>query len=80
MAGLSFTIEYREMLVLLRRAREVAGLTQTQVADACGMSQPFISKVERGEIRIDPVMLVRFAGLYRVQVTDLLPERARSDW
>lgn len=80
MAGLSFTIEYREMLVLLRRAREVAGLTQTQVATACGRSQPFISKVERGEIRIDPLMLVRFAGLYRVQVTDLLPEPARSDW
>ena len=74
MAGLSFTIEYREMLVLLRRAREVVGLTQTQVADAFGMSQPFISKVEIGEIRMDPVMLVRFAGLYRVQVTDLLPE------
>ena len=76
MAGLSFTKDYRDMLVLLKRARERAGLTQTQVARAFGRSQPFLSKVEGGEIRIDPVMLLRFAGLYRVQVTDLLPEPA----
>ena len=79
MAGFSFTNEYRDMLVLLRRARERAGLTQTQVARALGRSQPFLSKVEGGDIRIDPVMLVRFSTLYRVQVTDLLPQPAQPE-
>lgn len=73
MAGLSFGDEYREMLVLLKGARKAAGLTQVQVAQAFGRTQSFISKVEAGEIRIDPIELMRFAELYGVRVTDLLP-------
>lgn len=74
MAGLSFADEYREMLVLLKRARQAAGLTQAQVAESFGRSQSFISKIESGEIRIDPIELVRFAELYGVETTDLLPK------
>lgn len=73
MAGLSFADEYREMLVLLRRARKAAGLTQADVARTFGRSQGFISKIESGEIRIDPIQLRRFAELYGVEVTALLP-------
>ena len=73
MAGLSFADEYREMLVLLKRARKAAGFTQVEVARAFGRTQGFISKIESGEIRIDPIELVRFAELYGVEVTSLLP-------
>lgn len=74
MAGLSFSDEYGEMLVLLRKARKEAGLTQVEAARAFGKTQSFISKIERGEIRIDPIELQRFAKLYRVEVTALLPQ------
>jgi len=72
-AGLSFSDEYGEMLVLLRGARKKAGLTQVEVAQSFGVTQGYISKIERGEIRIDPILLQRFAKLYRVEVTTLLP-------
>lgn len=73
MAGLSFSDEYAEMLVLLRQARKAAGLTQVDVARSFGWTQGAISKMEAGEIRIDPIELQRFATLYGVEVTALLP-------
>ncbi|HEY2294377.1 MAG TPA: helix-turn-helix transcriptional regulator [Thermoanaerobaculia bacterium] len=73
MAGLSFSDEYGEMLVLLRRARKAVGLTQADVARAFKRTQGAISKMEAGEIRIDPIELQRFVELYRVEVTALLP-------
>jgi transcriptional regulator with XRE-family HTH domain len=52
------------MLARLRQARRSAGLTQEEVAKRLGARQAFVSKVERGERRIDPVELARFAALY----------------
>ena len=63
------------MLRLLRAARKAARLTQADVARAFGRTQGAISKMEAGEIRIDPIELQRFAELYGVEVTALLPER-----
>jgi transcriptional regulator with XRE-family HTH domain len=56
--------EYKRLLERLRQARLDAGLTQAQVAEKLGVRQTFISKVELGERRIDPVELRRFAELY----------------
>ncbi len=44
---------------------------------AFGRTQGFISKIESGEIRIDPIELLRFAELYGVEVTVLLPGAER---
>ncbi len=52
------------MLARLRQARRSAGLTQEEVAKRLGARQAFVSKVERGERRIDPVELAQFASLY----------------
>jgi transcriptional regulator with XRE-family HTH domain len=76
-AGLSFSDDYSKMLVLLRAARKTAGLTQVEVARAFGRTQSMISKLESGEVRIDPIELQRFAELYGVEVTALLPEHRR---
>ena len=56
--------EYRSMLVRLRQAREEAGLTQAEAGRCFGRHQAFISKVESGERRIDPVELAHFATVY----------------
>jgi len=74
-AGLSFSPEYAEMLHLLREARKAAGLTQADVGRAFGRTQGAISKMESGEIRLDPIELQRFAELYGVEVGTLLPGR-----
>jgi transcriptional regulator with XRE-family HTH domain len=56
--------EYRFMVARLRQAREEAGLSQREVGRRLGRPQSFVSKVESGERRIDPVELARFAALY----------------
>jgi transcriptional regulator with XRE-family HTH domain len=55
---------YRRLLVRLREAREAAGLSQEKVADLIDERQRFLSKVERGERRIDSVDLKELADLY----------------
>jgi transcriptional regulator with XRE-family HTH domain len=60
------------MLARLREAREAAKLTQVQVAAKLGKPQSYVSKVETGERRIDPVELARFAEIYGRGVAEFL--------
>lgn len=55
-----YSKEYSLFLEQLRNAREEKGLTQTEVAERLGKTQSFVSKVERGERRIDIVELRAF--------------------
>ena len=55
---------YQRLLGRLRQARQDAGLTQAEVGRQIGARQAFVSKVESGERRIDPVELARFAAIY----------------
>lgn len=57
-----YSQEYQRFLELLRETRETKGLTQTQVAEKLGQTQSFISKVERGERRLDIVELRAFCS------------------
>ena len=52
-------------LVKLRRAREEAGLRQSDVARALRKPQSFVSKCESGERRVDFVELLEFVRVYR---------------
>ena len=65
--------EYESLVERLRKAREEAGLTQEAVAEVFGRPQSFLSKVESGERRIDPVELFHFADLYKKPVEWFLP-------
>lgn len=65
--------EYGSLVERLRMAREEAGLTQEEVAGVFGRPQSFLSKVESGERRIDPVELCHFADLYNKPVEWFLP-------
>lgn len=59
-----YTREYAVVLRLVREAREHAGLTQVEVAKRLGQSQSFVSKMERGDRRIDIVQLRAICRLY----------------
>ena len=52
-----YTSEYAAMLELLSELREQAGLTQVELGELLGQSQSFVSKVERGERRLDLIQL-----------------------
>jgi transcriptional regulator with XRE-family HTH domain len=62
-----FSKQYRIFLSLLRTARVEAGLTQADLAKRIGESQSFVSKVERGERRLDVVELRAFCSALNVQ-------------
>lgn len=51
------TLQYRALLKLLVRAREARGVTQVALAERLQMTQSAVSKVERGERRLDAVEL-----------------------
>ena len=69
-----WTKPYREMLRRLKAARVAAGLSQTAVAEDLGWGQSAVSKVERGERRLDPIELQTLARHYKTTVGALLGE------
>lgn len=55
-----FSKDYALFLQHLRETRKAAGFTQEELAERLGQTQSFISKVERGERRLDVVELRAF--------------------
>ncbi len=53
------TAEYRVLVELLREVRKSAGMTQVELAEKLGQTQSFISKCEKGDLRLDVVQLAR---------------------
>lgn len=52
-----YTREYAAVVRLLREAREEAGVTQVELAGRIDETQSYVSKVERGELRLDVIQL-----------------------
>jgi transcriptional regulator with XRE-family HTH domain len=52
-----YTDEYAAVLRLLKTARKKSGVTQIELAERLGQTQSFVSKVERGDRRLDIVQL-----------------------
>ena len=67
-----YSPEYKVFLTRLRQLRLAKGLTQVQVAKALRKPQSFVSKIEHGERRLDPLELKALARLYGVKVDRLL--------
>ena len=57
--------KYKTVLQNLIKARHESGLMQVDVAEKLKKPQSFVSKVERGERRLDIVELEAFAKLYK---------------
>jgi transcriptional regulator with XRE-family HTH domain len=51
------TREYGVLLGLLRDTSRTAGVTQVQLAELIGEPQSHLSKMERGEVRLDLIQL-----------------------
>ena len=64
------TREFAIAVRLLREMRERAGMTQVELAEALGKTQTFISKVERGETRLDIIQLRTFLASVRVSLAE----------
>ena len=64
--------EYRKLIDALKSARNAAGLTQQQVADALGKPQSFVAKVEGYERRLDVIEFWRISALLGIDPIELL--------
>lgn len=50
-----FTRRHQEFIAFIASTRRAAGITQTELAERLGKPQSFVSKVERGERRLDVI-------------------------
>ena len=66
------TPRYRRFVKRLILARQQAGLTQKQAAERLGQRQPWVSKCEAGQRRVDVIELLDFARVYRVPLNFFL--------
>ena len=63
---------YKSVVQNLQKARHESGLTQVEVAEKLKKPQSYVSKVERGERRLDVVELVLFAKIYKKDLNNFL--------
>lgn len=64
--------DYRVLVKMLVRIRKEKRITQVQLAAAMRVPQSFISKVERGERRLDIAELLHICELLDVPVSSLV--------
>ena len=68
MADSIYTKEYRNVIQRLKEARLSAGLKQEDVAVKLGKPQSYVSKIERGERRVDIAEIKLFAKIYQKSI------------
>jgi transcriptional regulator with XRE-family HTH domain len=66
----------RQVGFQIRELRSSRGMTQVQLAEACGLHRTFIGSVERGERNVAILNLRRIAKTLRVPVTELFEAKA----
>ena len=59
-----YRVKYQKLIERLRQARLDAGLTQVEAGKKLKKPQAYLSKIERGERRIDAVELGELAKVY----------------
>ncbi|KKS35067.1 MAG: DNA-binding helix-turn-helix protein [Parcubacteria group bacterium GW2011_GWC2_42_12] len=63
-----YSKEYKTAVEKLKKARQEAGLKQIEVAKKLGKPQSYISKIERGERRVDIAELKELARIYKKSI------------
>lgn len=68
------TRDYAALLELLIEVRHRAGLTQAQLGQQLPFEQPSISKIERGERRVDVIELKMICKHLGISLRDFVAE------
>jgi transcriptional regulator with XRE-family HTH domain len=67
-----YTVAYGRMLACLVQARRAAGLNQVELAEKLGRPQSFVSKIEKGDRRIDVLELIAICHHLRIDPADVI--------
>lgn len=68
-----------EIAERLKKARELSGLSQAQVASKLDVQRPAISEIEAGRRKVSAEELIQFSKLYKVDSSWLLSEDDNPD-
>lgn len=68
----TFSPEYEAFLDLLKMGRLEKGLTQVDLAQRLGITQSVVSKVERGERRLDVIELRKWCRALETPLADFV--------
>ena len=69
-----YAVEYFELLLLLRKKRLDAELSQKELAKRLGVKRSFIGKTERGERRLDVIELQAICRILGIKLQDFMDE------
>jgi len=64
-----YSKDYRNVIEKLKKARLSVGLKQEDVAIKLKKPQSYVSKIERGERRVDVTELKELAKIYKKDIT-----------
>jgi len=67
-----YSRDYDAVLRQLRELRKAAGVTQVELADRLGMTQSLVSKIERGDRRLDIIELRTICGAIGVSLVEFV--------
>jgi len=70
----NLNVKRLEIAERLKKARELSGLSQAQVASKLGVQRPAISEIEAGRRKVSAEEIIDFAKLYKVDSSWLLCE------
>lgn len=69
-----FTQRHQEFIAFIASVRKAANITQVELAERLGKPQSFVSKVERGERRLDVIEFCELAEALGQDPAKLLKE------
>ncbi|WP_080757178.1 helix-turn-helix transcriptional regulator [Edwardsiella piscicida] len=67
-----YSYEYQLIIKSLKARRIALKITQTQLAEALGKPQSFVSKIESGERRLDIIEFVHIARQLSLDLNEVL--------
>src|SRR5437773_453583 len=76
---MTFAAMQKRLLDRIRQLVERGEITETGLAELTGYSQPHVHNVLKGERGLSPEVADTLLHAFRLQVEDLLPERAAAD-
>jgi transcriptional regulator with XRE-family HTH domain len=69
-----YSREYEVFREVLRRVRIRTGLTQVELAERLKVGQSWVSKIERGELRMDIIQLRIYCEAMGIAFSDFIEE------